>query len=549
MPPHDAPSRRTALKIVLAAAATSLHLPKAFAMTSAEPIAETQLGRVRGRLDGDVMSFRGIRYARAGRFLPPEAPQPWTGVADATAFGASAPQSNPNPPPGPPYVILAQLPRTANAPPPPPPLPESEDCLFLNVWTAGLRDGRKRPVMVSLHGGFFYGGSGSAVDGSKLAARGDVVFVSVNHRLNAFGYTHLAGLDDSGEFAHSGNAGMQDIIFALQWIRDNIESFGGDPARVMVFGTSGGGMKTTFLMSSPQASGLIHRAGVQSGPALRFMERDDAAVATDRLLHALGIPQNDWQKLRTLPVQTLLAGYHAVAEEMKPRNFTHLPCFAPVIDDVLLPHHPFSPAAAPLTKAVPMLIGCNGQEMSFFWGNDPGAFTLDDQGLRTRSATFLGERTDAVLATYRQVYPDSTPSRLFLQLFSDYSIQAPVIAQAERKEGAPAWLYRLDYQSPALGGKLGALHTLETPFILNNPQGSRALLGDGDAPATLAARLSSAWVAFATNGDPNDQASELPHWPAYDTSARATMLLDTTCRVEADAGRLARETMADLVEG
>ncbi|MCW2391654.1 para-nitrobenzyl esterase [Sphingobium sp. B1D7B] len=518
-------------------------------MTSSEPIADTHYGRLRGRLEGDVMAFRGIRYARAERFRPPVAPESWTGIADALAFGASAPQSNPNPPPGPPYVILAQLPRPANAPPPPPPIPESEGCLFLNIWTSGLRDGRKRPVMVSLHGGFFYGGSGSAVDGSTLAARGDVVFVSLNHRLNAFGYTHLAGLTEADEFAHAGNAGMQDIIAALGWIRNNIENFGGDPARIMVFGTSGGGMKTSFLMSSPAAQGLIHRAGVQSGPALRFMERDDAATATDRLLHRLNIPRHDWQSLLTLPVQTLLAGYHAVADDLKPRNFTHLPCFAPVLDPLLLPQHPFSPRAAPLTNAIPMLIGCNAQEMSFFWGNDPGAFTLDEAGLEARSQAFLGDRTGRVLSRYRQAYPGATPSRLFLQLFSDYSIQAPIIAQAERKEGAPAFMYRLDYQSPALGGKLGALHTMETPFILNTPQSARALLGEGDAPAMLAAKMSSAWVAFATNGDPNDQASGLPHWATYERSTRATMLFDQSCRVEPDAGQLAREIMGDLVEG
>lgn len=547
MPPFPAISRRTAIHAAIGAVATSLSLPKVFAMTPSEAIAETQHGRLRGRVEDGVAVFRGIRYARAQRFLPPVAPEPWTGVVDALTFGASAPQSNPNPPAGPPYVITAQLPRAANALPPVR-IPESEDCLFLNVWTAGLKDGRRRPVMVSLHGGFFSGGNGSGVDGHALASRGDVVFVSLNHRINAFGYTHLAGLGDN-EFAHSGNAGMQDIMFALRWIQENIENFGGDPSRVMVFGTSGGGMKTTFLMASPEAKGLLHRAGVQSGPALRFMERDTAAHATDRLLHNLGIGRADWRKLTTVPVAQLLGGYHAVAEELAPRNFAHLSCFAPVLDDVLLPAHPFSPDAAPSTHDIPMLIGSTGQEMSFFWGNDPGAFELDDASLATRAKGYLGDRSDEIVAQYRAAYPQATPSRIHLQMFTDYSIQAPIIAQAERKAGADAWLYRLDYQSPALGGKLGALHTLETPFILNTPEASRALLGEGNAPLELAHRMSSAWVAFATTGNPNDHAVDLPEWSAYEPNNRATMLFDTTCRVENDAAKLARTSLAEFVEG
>jgi len=517
-------------------------------MSLSEPVAETRLGRLRGRLENGVLVFRGIRYAQAERFKAPQAPAPWTGVADALSFGASAPQSNPNPPSGPPYVILAQLPRPASATPPPPPPPESEDCLFLNVWTSGLRDGRKRPVMVSLHGGFFYGGSGSGVDGSRLAARGDVVFVSINHRINAFGYAHLAGLGDA-EFAHSGNAGMLDIIAALEWARDNIENFGGDPDRVMVFGTSGGGMKTTFLTASPRAKGLLHRAGVQSGPALRFMEPDAAAAVTDRLLHRLGIPARDWQKLRTLPMKELLAGYHAVAEDLPPRNFTHLSCFAPVLDPVLLPRHPFSPEAAPETHAIPMLIGSTAQEMSFFWGNDPEAFMLDEAGLQTRAEHFLGDEAARILGLYSAAYPQATPARRYLQLFSDYSIQAPTIAQAERKAGTPAWLYRLDFQSPALGGKLGALHTLETPFILNTVESARPLVGEGDAPLALARAMSSAWVNFAATGDPNDSATGLPDWPSYDRQRRATMLLDTQSRVEDDPSHMAREALAPFVEG
>ncbi len=514
--------------------------------TTSEPIVETRQGRLRGARTGSCITFKGIRYAVAERFMPPRLPESWSGIRDALTPGASAPQTNANPPPGPPYVILAQLPRSADAPPPPK-LAESEDCLFLNVWTPALNDGRKRPVMLWLHGGFFYGGTGSTTDGSAIAGAGDAVVVSINHRLNAFGYTHLADIAGA-DFAHSGNAGMLDIVAALEWVRDNIEAFGGDPKRVMVFGASGGGMKTSFLMVSPRAEGLIHRAGVQSGPGLRFMERDAASAVTERLLAEVGLTRPNARDLATIPMERLLAGYHAVAAAMPPKRFIDLPCFSPVIDPVLLPRHPFSPDAAPQAAAIPMLIGYNAQEMSFFWGNDPEAFTLDEAGLHKRAQTYLGDRADAILAQYRTADPEMTPARLYLQSFSDYSLMLPVLAQADRHAAAGAaqtFAYRLDYQSPALGGKLGALHTMESPFVFNTPEASRALLGPGDAPVTLAKQMSDAWVRFAAAGDPNG--GDLPHWDAYKPDDRAMMLFDTTVQLSKDPAAMARRAMAPLL--
>lgn len=535
-------SRRDTLGLVVAAGVV---LMSGGASAQADgPIVETRHGRLRGAQLPGCHVFRGIRYAAADRFMPPRAPEPWAGVREATAFGASAPQTNASPPPGPPYVILAQLPRPANAPPQQR-LPESEDCLFLNVWTPAVRDGRKRAVMVWLHGGFFYSGSGSTTDGSRIAARGDAVVVSVNHRLNAFGYTHLADIAGPG-FAQSGNVGMLDIVAALQWVRDNIEAFGGDPKRVMVFGTSGGGMKTSFLMASPRAKGLIHRAGVQSGPGLRFMERDAASQATERLLAELGLPRGRAADLATVPMARLLAGYHAVAAQTKPARFIDLPCFAPVIDPVVLPRHPFSPDAAPQTRDIPLLIGWNAQEMSFFWGNDPDAFTLDEGGLESRATALLGDGAPAVLTRYRDMLPQATPARRYLQLASDYNLMLPVIAQAERHARASragTWLYRLDYQSPALGGKLGALHTMEGPLLFDTVEASRALLGPGDAPQALATTMSGAWTRFAQTGDPSGGGA--PAWPRYDAKARATMLFDTpTSRVARDPGADARRALA-----
>ena len=347
-------TRRTMLGTV--GMAVGLSAVPGMAVGGSAPVVETRWGKVRGSLEGSIYSFKGVRYGAptggVNRFMPPRHPEAWSGVVDATAFGAVAPQSNPNPPGGggrsP--IILGQIPRGIASPAAPRP-PESEDCLFLNVWSAGLDRQRKRPVMVWLHGGFFRLGSG-IIDGAPLAGRGDAVVVSVNHRLNIFGYNHLgdiAGL----EFAHSGNVGMLDIIAALEWVRDNIEAFGGDPDRVMVFGESGGGMKTSFLMASPAARGLLHRAGVQSGPGVRMMERDTATKVTEMAMAELGIAPANAADLQRVDMQRLLGAFHKVSGEFPAANFTDLPSFAPVIDPVLLPQHPFAPRGASGTAAIP----------------------------------------------------------------------------------------------------------------------------------------------------------------------------------------------------
>lgn len=513
---------------------------------TADPIVDTAQGRWRGAVTDGAISFRGIRYAVAERFMPPRAPEPWAQTKDALDFGAQAPQTNPNPPPGPPYVITAQFPRPANAPPPARPV-ESEDCLFLNIWTPTLDRSRKLPVMIWLHGGFFYAGSGASGDGAALARRGDVVVVSLNHRLNAFGFTHLG--DYGADYAHSANVGMLDIIAALEWVRENIAGFGGDPGRVMVFGASGGGMKTGFLMASPQAKGLIHRAGMQSGPGLKFMEADRARRATDLLFSKLELKSGDVAALKVLPAERLLAGYHAVAASMAPKRFIDLSCFAPVIDPVLLPRHPFSPDAARLTHDIPMLIGWNAQEMSFFMGNDPAGFALDETSLRERLHGFMGSRIgDEALALYARRYPHASPSRRYIQAFSDYSLMLPTLAQADRKAaagGGKTYVYRFDQQSPALGGKLGALHTSETPYVFDTVEKSAVMTGDTAQAHALAKAMSSAWVQFAATGDPN--MSGLPQWPVYTSDERPIMLLGETPRISNDPQSAERKLLAPLL--
>lgn len=519
-----------------------------------EPVVETAQGRLTGLLGANgVASFRGVRYARAERFMPPQPPENWAGLRAASQFGASAPQTNASPPPGPPYVITAQIPRPDGAPPPPPPPPEDEACQFLNIWTAELGQQVRRPVMVWLHGGFFYAGSGSTIDGSALAASGEVVVVSLNHRLNAFGFTWLGDFD--ADFAHSGNAGMLDIMAALRWLKENIAAFGGDPDRITVFGTSGGGMKAAFLMASPAAAGLVQQAAAQSGPALRFMDVEQARRATHALFAALDLPQGDVRALQQVPSARLLAAYHSVAAQMPASRFIDLPCFAPVVDGEVLLQHPFSLDPAPQTRAIPMILGWNAQEMSFFMGTDPAGFTLDESGLEGRMQGLFGERAAGLLALYRQAYPQATPSRLWIQAHSDYSIMLPVMAQASRRAaaagahgGADSFVYRLDFQSPALGGKLGALHTMESNLLFNTPRAGRAVLGDGPGPALLAARMSTAWARFAHTGVPDSGLEGVPGWSRFDLAGQNVMVFDQECRIEGDPSAAVRAAMADMLD-
>ena len=538
-------NRRTALRGIVGSAALMASMPLVgCTKASAEPIAETAYGKVKGTSVNGIYTFKGIRYGAPtggeNRFMPPKEPAPWTGVLDALEYGNSAPQTNPNATGGgeglfPP--VGGEPKRT-----------ESEDCLFLNVWTPGLNDGGKRPVMVWLHGGGFSSGSGSKkiIAGENLARRGNTVVVTLNHRLNVFGFSHFADIGGP-EYAMSGNVGMLDVIQALKWVRDNIDRFGGDSSRVMIFGESGGGQKVSMLLGCPLAKGLFHRAVIESGPGIQMLARDKATQVSEVLLQELGLPADNLSEIQNLPTEKILAAYFPTVAKTGGGAPGFLFNFSPVIDTEVLPHHPFSPTAAPYNADVPVIIGFNRTEMTLF--ADPGAFTLDDAEMLKRLTAIHGDAAPKIIETYKAKYPDLATPDLFIRIWTDYPTMLFSNLIAERRAAAnqaPTYLYRFDWDSPADGGKYHTPHTMEIPFVFDNTQVMASMTGATPEAAALAAKVSSAWIAFATTGDPNRSEGALPTWKPYTPETRSTMLINNESMLADDPQKEERELFTQL---
>ncbi|MGZ6014716.1 MAG: carboxylesterase/lipase family protein [Phenylobacterium sp.] len=478
-------------------------------------IVPTRHGPVRGYVENGLDVFKGVRYGAAptglARFKPPAPPAPWSKPADATAYGAPAIQSG----------LAPGERRTSPGDPPAPDEPaSSEDCLFLNVWTPGL-DAEARPVMVWLHGGGFANGSGGAAmyDGGALARKGDVVTVTVNHRLNVFGYLHL-GEVFGPDYAQSGIAGMLDIVQALEWVRDNISAFGGNPGDVTIFGESGGGWKVSLLLAMPPARGLFHKAVIQSGPGLTGKPIAAADKIARQVLAELGADTPE--KLAALSTEAIShASVKIPGEPMR--------LFTPVVDGLALPRDPFEPDASPLNADVPLLIGTNKDESTLFmlgWAKF-GNFDEDDLAEHARIAA--GDKAQALTEAVRAAYPDYSPTHLASGVATAVGMWAGSLKLAERKaaqKAAPVWMYMLTWETPVAKGRLRCPHALEIPLVFDNVEKARSFVGRGDEPQVVADQMSAAWLAFARTGDPG--------WPAYDAGTRATMLFDLQSRVVND---------------
>jgi len=532
-------SRRAFLKqaTTLAAVSGSV-LRSAWARQTTFVTANTTAGMIRGVDFEGIRTFKGIPYgastAGANRFMPPTDPAPWTGVRDALEFGPSAPQRRPG-----------RRQETSNLAVAARGLPsESEDCLVLNVWSPGINDGSNKPVMLWCHGGGFSRGSGSSpvTDGANLARRGDVVVVSINHRLNALGFTYLQELGGP-DFTLSGDVGMLDIVQALDWVRENIGEFGGDPNTVTIFGQSGGGRKVATLLAMPSAKGLFHRAIIESGATLRLVERDQATRVAGELLSALGLDRSQVRQLQSLPVERIMSAYFTVVGSMDVDQMTM--GFSPTVDGEAVPRHPFYPTASAVSANVPVMIGSTRTELTS--SADDAAFSLDDDGMHERVRGLLGENTSNVIDVYRQGNPGASASDIYFLIASDYRYSAPVMKIAERRAalGGPVYLYYFCWESPIRGGRLKSPYTIEIPFAFHNVEASPLTACSPLAPA-LADRVSDAWIAFARNGDPNTPA--LPRWGAFDPVDWPTMVFNDESTVENDPIRNERMAMFNAMD-
>jgi para-nitrobenzyl esterase len=405
-----------------------------------------------------------------------------------------------------------------------------EDCLVLNVWTPGVRGTHKRPVMVWLHGGGYTSGSGGFIcyDGARLAGRHDVVAITVNHRLSVLGYLYLAGFG-AGQYSQASNLGNLDIIRALEWVRDNIAAFGGDPANVTIFGQSGGGGKVSSLMAMPAAHGLFHRAIVESGASVRGLTVEAAERTAEMFLTRLNLKRSQLDELRRLPFEKLLAVTEASAGPPL--------MLAPVVDGRSLPVNPFDPVAPAISANVPLLIGTVETEVTFFPRQilDP----IDDASLHAHVKQVLRQANDAevdqVIAAYRAGRPGASNTDLYLIIASDATFRAGVLTEADRKAaqgGAPVYQYYFTWRSPVRGGKLRSFHTVEIPFVFDNVDACHSMVGSGEDRYALARKVSGAWVAFARIGNPNHP--DLGGWKPYDTERRATMILNDQCKLVDD---------------
>ncbi|RZJ01383.1 MAG: carboxylesterase/lipase family protein [Brevundimonas sp.] len=497
--------------LTLGGAAAAGLFPNLAVAQGAAPVVRTTYGPVAGGRDQGVLVFKGVRYGAdtsTHRFEAPRAPERWDRPVETVEYGASSPQRG----------------NDAN---------QSEDCLFLNVWTPAA-DGEKRPVMFYIHGGAYSGGSGSSplTDGTNLAKRGDVVVVSINHRLNLFGYAYLDRL--ASGFDVSGNAGQLDIVLALQWVKDNIAAFGGDPERVMVFGQSGGGAKIATLMATPVADGMFHRAVSMSGQQYTASGPMNATKRTVAWLKTLGLTEAQAGQVKTMPAAQLLEAMGNTEDPVLGYGGLY---FGPVMDNKVLFRHPFYPDAAPQGVPVPFIIGNCHDETLAFMGGDPANRNLTWETLPGRmgySALRIDVAPEVVIEAYRKMKPDWTPDQVLIgATTAGRSWRAAVMeAEARAETTNPAWVYQLDFPTVRADGQAGAGHGSDIPLVFDTMEAGRRGGPESPGAAEMVRQMSETFVAFAKTGDPNNAA--IPRWDKYELPRRQTMVFNRTSAMADD---------------
>ena len=494
-------------------------------LTSADAtVVQTATGKVAGYIDGGIYTYKGIPYAKAERFMPPAPADSWEGVRSSRAYGPTCPQGK----------------RTGwysdeqafsfswddGFP--------DENCLRVNIWTPGVNDGKKRPVMVWLHGGGYSSGSGQELpsyDGRNLADKGDVVVVTLNHRLNVLGFLDLSAYGE--KYAHSGNAGLLDLVAALDWVQANIANFGGDASNVTIFGQSGGGGKVSTLLATPSAKGKFHKAIIQSGAMLRTMDSKWSRRIGTAVVEELGIKPGKINEIKNIPYETLLAAGEKAIVKVKPEAekegfASFIFGWAPTVEGCVLPRQPFDPAAPEQSKDIPVMLGTTIHEftMSTYV---PQFRDITREGAIEFLKTKYGEKTTEFVEIFDRTYPEGQPKDL---IDTDFIFRPSAIELAgikARQGGAQVYAYLFCWESPVLDGLLRSTHCMEIPFVFNNADVHATMTGGGPEAIRLADVMSQAWINFARSGNPNT--TDLPEWPAYNCSEGATMFFNNECEV------------------
>jgi para-nitrobenzyl esterase len=497
--------------------------------SSKDAIVATNAGKVAGYVRNGMFTFKGIPYGDttegANRFMPPAKPKPWTGLRSSRQFGYVSPQGPRGGWANDEEAFMFSWDDGI----------QGEDCLRVNVWTPGLGDGKKRPVMVWLHGGGFTAGSGQELrsyDGENLARRGDVVVVTLNHRLNVLGYLNLAAYGD--KYAQSANVGMLDIVAALEWVRDNIAVFGGDPGTVTIFGQSGGGGKVSALMGMPDAKGLFHRAIVESGSMLKMGTQERSRKLADLIVRELGLSAETIDKLQTMPYAQLLEASTTVMRKNNPRpaggvpNFRRMADmlgFAPVVDEKVLPAHPFEPKASEISADVPMIVGTTLNEFVSAI-NHPEYEEMTDAEMVQKVETMFPGKSANIVVAFKQRTPNVKPFDIWSHIAAS-TVRENAIKQCKAKAAlgkAPAYLYWFTWQTPILDGRPRAFHCADIAFAFDNTDRCENMTGGGPDARALAGKVSDAWIHFARTGDPSHPG--IPKWTPFSPETVPTMIFD-----------------------
>ena len=485
---------------------------------------QTATGKVAGYIDDGIYTYKGIPYAKAERFMPPVPADSWEGIRSSRAYGPTCPQGKRTGW----YSDDQAFAFDWNDGFP------DEDCLRVNIWTPGINDGKKRPVMVWLHGGGYSAGSGQELpsyDGRNLADKGDVVVVTLNHRLNVLGFLDLSAYGE--KYAHSGNAGLLDLVAALDWIQANIANFGGDASNVTIFGQSGGGGKVSTLLATPSAKGKFHKAIIQSGAMLRTMDSKWSRRIGTAVVEELGLKPGKIDEIQTIPYETLLAaGEKAIAKirpEAEKEGFaSFIFGWAPTVGCCVLPRQPFDPAAPEQSKDIPVMLGTTIHEftMSTYM---PQFRNITREGAIEFLKTKYGEKTAEFVEIFDKTYPDAQPEDMIDTDFIFRPGTTELAGIKSRQGGAPVYTYLFCWESPVLDGILRSTHCMEIPFVFNNADVHATMTGGGPEAIRLADVMSQAWINFARTGNPDTE--ELPEWPAYDCTEGATMFFNNECEV------------------